>query len=240
MSNTIRWYKSVEMDAPELNSPQPCPRGVHCDYRIEKEGTLVPACCRFVHPGEEGNGRRIFPARIIDGGYEQPACVRLTGGAAFYERRRLRLSWGEWCEKKGIPYTPVKAGERWEPVTLGAIGGNAGPPQKLKNRRKREEKAPPAVAHDTSVPPGRGCAGCAALASAPPPPTPLNLGGRRSSLNYGFSGATSWGGESPSLPLLATAGEDKEAGFTTLEAPISCSDLELYMMAADGPMEAVY
>jgi hypothetical protein len=128
MSNTIRWYKSVEMDAPELNSPQPCPRGVHCDYRVEKDGELVPACCRFVHPGEEGNGRRIFPARITEDGREQPACVRLTGGAGFYERRRLRLSWGEWCEKQGFPYTPVKKGEKWEPVTLGPIGGGGKKP----------------------------------------------------------------------------------------------------------------
>jgi len=239
MSNTIRWYKSVEMDAPELNSPQPCPRGVHCDYRFEKEGTLVPACCRFVHPGEEGNGRRIFPARITEDGREQPACVRLTGGAGFYERRRMRLSWGEWCEKKGIPYTPVKAGERWEPVTLGPIGGRAGPLQKLKNLRKRVDKGATAVDHDTSVPPGSSCAGCTAVASAAARPPPLNLGGRRSSLNYGFSQPTLWGGASPTLPLLATAGE---AGRVTpcLDAPISCSDLELHLMAADGPMEAVY
>ena len=35
----------------------------------------------------------------------QKACVRLTGKAGFYERRRLRLSWPAWCERQGLSYT---------------------------------------------------------------------------------------------------------------------------------------
>jgi len=206
MSNTIRWYKSVEMDAPELNSPQPCPRGSHCDYRVEKDGELVPACCRFVHPGEEGNGRRIFPARQVKdtgaeaGFYEQPACVRLTGGAGFYERRRLRLSWGEWCEKQGIPYTPVKKGEKWEPVTLGVLQGSgrdpsqkkvpvtpapaaaaaAAPPltkNQRKNQRKRVNKKEGRREDEVS----------------PPPPLPYTLGAGRAGCTPGC--ACVWGGK---------------------------------------------
>lgn len=201
MSNTIRWYKSDEMDAPELNSPQPCPRGSHCDYRVEKEGELVPACCRFVHPGEEGNGRRIFPARILDDG-EQPACVRLTGGAGFYERRRLRLSWGEWCEKQGIPYTPVKKGEKWEPVKLGILQGSGrGPSQK-----KVPAPAPaPAPAAAAAAPPltknqrknQRKRANKKELRredeAGTPPPLPYTLGAGRAGCTPGC--ACVWGGK---------------------------------------------
>lgn len=125
MSNTIRWFESAALDAPELNSPQPCPRGIHCNYMINISDQWEPGCCRGVHPGEEGNGRRLFPARTLDDGREQPACVRLTGMAGFYERRRLRLSWGQWCERQGIPFTPVKAGERWEPVVRSPLGGRS-------------------------------------------------------------------------------------------------------------------
>jgi hypothetical protein len=117
MSNAIRWYKSAEMDAPELNSPQPCKRGIHCNYMVKNDvDEWEPGCCRGVHPGEEGTGRRIFPARITEDGREQPACVRLTGRAGYYERRRLRLSWSQWCEREGIPFTP--APKDFEPVTL--------------------------------------------------------------------------------------------------------------------------
>jgi hypothetical protein len=55
----------------------------------------------------------------------QPACVRLTGRAGFYERRRLRLSWQEWCAKQGIPFTPNKPGERHEPVMRVTLGSNS-------------------------------------------------------------------------------------------------------------------
>lgn len=129
-SNAIRWYISRALDAEHLNSPQPCPRGIHCDYkRFNKEtGELEPACCRGVHPGEEGTGRRLFPARQIketgpEGGFfQQPACVRLTGAHnQFYERRRLKLSWRDWCEREGIPYTPAEAGQDFERVIIDSI-----------------------------------------------------------------------------------------------------------------------
>lgn len=129
-TNAIRWYVNRSLDAEDLNSPQPCPRGIHCDYRrFNKEsGELEPACCRGVHPGEEGTGRRLFPPRQIketgpEGGFfEQPACVRLTGAHnQFYERRRLKLSWRDWCEREGIPYTPAEAGQDFERVTIDSI-----------------------------------------------------------------------------------------------------------------------
>lgn len=129
-SNTIRWYINRSFDAEHLNSPQPCPRGIHCDYRRfnNETGELEPACCRGVHPGEEGTGRRLFPARQIketgsEGGFfEQPACVRLTGAHnQFYERRRLKLSWMEWCERNGIPYTPAEPGQDFERVVIDSI-----------------------------------------------------------------------------------------------------------------------
>lgn len=45
---------------------------------------------------------KVFPARIVKDyqtGQEtwQKAAVRLIGGAGFYERRRLKMSWPAWC-----------------------------------------------------------------------------------------------------------------------------------------------
>lgn len=154
MSNTIRWYESVELDAPELNSPQPCPRGIHCNYMVNNSGVWGRGCCRGVHPGEEGTGRRIFPARTTDDGREQPACVRLTGRADYYERRRLRISWGQWCQEHDIPYEPIKPGEEWEPVVRSPLGGRRRDveepkepaPKPSKNQRKRaKRRLPPAL-----------------------------------------------------------------------------------------------
>ena len=109
-SNAFRWYKKPAFDATHLNSPQPCSHGAGCNYRVTKDGVEIIGCCAFVHPGEEGNGRRLFEERTYtnDGGETvvQKACVRLTGRAGFYERRRLRLSWPAWCERQSIPYTP--------------------------------------------------------------------------------------------------------------------------------------
>ena len=117
---SMRWYKKAAFDAPELNSPQPCAHGAGCEYKAtdRETGEQVDGCCAFVHPGEEGTGRRLFEERVTyneDGTKTvQPACVRLTGRAGFYERRRLRLSWRAWCEREGIPYRPNSAEERVE------------------------------------------------------------------------------------------------------------------------------
>jgi len=114
-SVAFRWYKKAAFDAPHLNSPQPCAHGAGCAYTVkDKEtGEQVAGCCAFVHPGEEGTGRRLFEERTTtnDAGETtvQKACVRLTGKAGFYERRRLRLSWPAWCERNNIPYTPNPA-----------------------------------------------------------------------------------------------------------------------------------
>jgi hypothetical protein len=82
-----------ELNEPELNCPRVCVHGIHCTYTGPgKTG------CNFVHPGEEGTGRRLFPARMDEKtGQEQAACVRLVGSPGFYERRRLKMSWPQWC-----------------------------------------------------------------------------------------------------------------------------------------------
>jgi hypothetical protein len=114
-SVAFRWYKKAAFDAPQLNSPQPCAHGAGCAYTVkDKEtGEQVAGCCAFVHPGEEGTGRRLFEERSTtnEAGETtvQKACVRLTGKAGFYERRRLRLSWAAWCERQGLSYTANQA-----------------------------------------------------------------------------------------------------------------------------------
>jgi hypothetical protein len=116
--HAISWYVNPDFDVPSLKSPQPCVHGAGCAYMVkDADGGVKPGCCHYVHPGEEGNGRRLFPAK--DG---KPACVRLTGNASFYERCRLKMSWMDWCKQEDIYYVPNKVGERHEPVKLFPIG----------------------------------------------------------------------------------------------------------------------
>lgn len=133
MSTAIHWFENPAFDAPELKSPQPCIHGSGCVFTMKNaEGKPIPACCRFVHPGEEGTGRRLFPERTLrdtlrdgEGKIVQPACVRLIGKAGFYERQRLRMPWQEWCARQGIPFTPNKPGVFREPVKRIQIGGRS-------------------------------------------------------------------------------------------------------------------
>jgi len=82
-----------ELNDPALNCPRTCVHGISCTYT----GPGATGC-NFVHPGEEGTGRRLFPARMDEKtGQEQAACVRLVGSPGFYERRRLKMSWPQWC-----------------------------------------------------------------------------------------------------------------------------------------------
>ena len=135
MSTAIRWFENPAFDAPELKSPQPCIHGAGCVFTLKNaEGKSIPAYCRFVHPGEEGTGRRLFPERTIrdtfgdgEGKIVQPACVRLIGKAGFYERKRLRMPWQEWCARQGIPFTPNKPGVFREPVKRIHLGGRSSP-----------------------------------------------------------------------------------------------------------------
>jgi hypothetical protein len=96
------WTENTKFNDMRFNTPRPCRHGKNCYWKDPKTGDG----CNFCHPGEEGTGRRLFPARKItrEDGTEvwQPACVRLIG-ADFYERRRLRLFWPAWCERKGLP-----------------------------------------------------------------------------------------------------------------------------------------
>jgi hypothetical protein len=145
-SNVIRWYVSAELDVPELKSPQPCPRGVNCDYKIKGEdGQWTPACCRFVHPGEEGSGRKLFPARTVQGRTD-PACVRLIN-APYYERRFKKMSWPAWTAyvKERDAKEKAKAKPAFEAVTiqpinaysLAAGGGAAFPPLPQAPKKER-------------------------------------------------------------------------------------------------------
>jgi len=119
--NTMTWFAKPAFDAPELHSPQPCPRGVACDYkRKNAAGVLVPAFCNRVHPGEEGNGRRFFEAKTLGDTVLQP-CVRLTGchrnaGGGYPERRKARMSWRDWAALHGLTWD-VTAG----PVAVGGV-----------------------------------------------------------------------------------------------------------------------
>jgi hypothetical protein len=152
-SGTINWYVNSEFDTPELKSPQPCQHGSGCAYyRLDPEtDVMVRACCRFVHPGEEGYGRRFFPARVvtIDGATQfQPACVRLVGGAGFYERRRARMSWYDWCQMNGIPHRSHLPDEPHHPVVINSIGAKPVTPERglvTPDRRPRMNGPPPLI-----------------------------------------------------------------------------------------------
>ena len=93
--------------SPALNAPRPCKHAANCYYS-------GPNGCAFVHPGEEGTAMKIFPPRTVkdQAGKEmwQKATVRLVGGAGFYERRRLKMSWPQWCAlpKNSHLQPPVK------------------------------------------------------------------------------------------------------------------------------------
>ena len=103
------WDNMGELEKPEFHCPQPCKWGSSCVYRT---GTG----CGFVHPGEQGTALKLFEERTTEG-RTQPAVVRLLG-ASFYERRRLGLSWPEWCARKGLP----------APVPLSALAKQAQTP----------------------------------------------------------------------------------------------------------------
>ena len=130
-----------ELNDPELNCPRTCVHGIHCTYTGPgKTG------CNFVHPGEEGTGRRLFPARVDEKtGQQQDACVRLVGSPGFYERRRLKMSWPQWCA------LPKNAHLRSEP------------------RRGQEEPAPSAPAAAQQKPPVVVQKKAVAVALPPPP-----------------------------------------------------------------------
>lgn len=94
------WDEDPKLNDRKYRTPVPCRKGYNCVHT---------ECCMFVHPGEEGVGRRLFPARTMD---EEPV-VRIYGTpekkAYFYERRRLGLSWPAWCKEMGwtMPANPV-------------------------------------------------------------------------------------------------------------------------------------
>lgn len=128
--NRIRWFVDAAMDAPELRSPQPCPRGIACDYKRKNEaGVLEKAWCKFVHPGEEGSGRSIWPEKRLGDGTILPAVVRLSGqhtaaGGGWVQRLKERLCWPDWAAKHGLQ-ADTSAG----PLEIVRIGGSRGQQQ---------------------------------------------------------------------------------------------------------------
>jgi hypothetical protein len=157
MSVAIQWFENPLFDAPELKSPQPCIHGAGCVYtKKTADGKVIPAVCGFVHPGEEGKGRRLFPARTItfehpDGEdiVDQPACVRLIGNALYYERIRMQMPWQAFCAVRDIPFTANVPGVYREPVRRVPIGGSK--PMGSPHTRARFQSPPP-PRHSTEVP----------------------------------------------------------------------------------------
>lgn len=121
-SYAFDWSATPELDDPVLNSPRPCFHGAKCTY-TGADG------CAFVHPGEEGSGRRIFKGRTINkNGVQtwQKSTVRLISfdgsKVPFYERRMRKMSWPAWLQHIGAANvakasSPAKA----EPVTVQEI-----------------------------------------------------------------------------------------------------------------------
>lgn len=152
MSIAIQWFENSAFDAPELKSPQPCIHGAGCVYtKKTADGKVIPAVCGFVHPGEEGKGRALFPKRTItfehpDGEWvvAQPACVRLIGGALYYERMRMGMPWQGFCAVRGIPFTANKPGVYREPVKRVPIGSSvsAAAPRAVKEAVKPVSAVP--------------------------------------------------------------------------------------------------
>ena len=97
-SSAFAWSMASqpELNDPAFKTPVPCSWGSSCYYN---------GCCRFVHPGEEGTGRKLFPARVSLHNQTgtmiwEPPVVRLIGSPSFYERRRKGLSWPQWNSYK--------------------------------------------------------------------------------------------------------------------------------------------
>lgn len=102
----LSWPAELEgwTDA-KYKTPQACRWADACVYK---------GCCGFVHPGEEGTGLKFFPGRVTTtNGVSQwePPVVRLIGSPTFYKRRRLRMSWPQWCAESGLP-APVPLSQR--------------------------------------------------------------------------------------------------------------------------------
>ena len=160
--SAIHWFENPAFDAPEMKSPQPCIHGAGCVYTKKMaDGKVVPGVCSFVHPGEEGKGRALFPERTIrdtlhdgNGKIVQPACVRLIGNAGYYERMRLRMPWQAWCASKGIPFTANVPGVFRQPVQRIPIGGSkpVGGPKPAGGHSRASFQSPPPPRRSTAVP----------------------------------------------------------------------------------------
>jgi len=160
--SAIHWFENPAFDAPEMKSPQPCIHGAGCVYTKKMaDGKVVPGVCSFVHPGEEGKGRALFPERTIrdtlhdgNGKIVQPACVRLIGNAGYYERMRLRMPWQAWCASKGIPFTANVPGVFRQPVQRIPIGGSKplGGPKPAGGMSRASFQSPPPPRRSMAVP----------------------------------------------------------------------------------------
>ena len=111
------WNTELELNDPKYRCPQPCKHAERCVY----DGA---GGCGFVHPGEQGTSRKLLAGRYVTKGGVQRwenETVRLIAGtsnAPFYERRRLRLSWPQWCEQQGmaapVPLSKMPKPQPWK------------------------------------------------------------------------------------------------------------------------------
>lgn len=123
-SYAFDWSANPELDDPVLNSPRPCFHGAKCTY-TGADG------CAFVHPGEEGSGRRIFKGRAITkNGVQtwQKSTVRLVcfdgSKVPFYERRMRKMSWPAWLQHISMTASSSPTGvsaAKAEPITVQEI-----------------------------------------------------------------------------------------------------------------------
>ena len=103
--------QGIHWTDPRFRMPLACKDGANCAYK---------GVCSSVHPGEEGVGLT-FCRACPEKGFDTDG-VRLFGTpskkASFYERRRLRLSWPQWCARVGLPVPTPRPNRR----TKEAIG----------------------------------------------------------------------------------------------------------------------
>ena len=132
VSSNFAWTmeSQPELNHPALKSPIPCKWGSSCYYN---------GCCCFVHPGEEGTGRKLFPSRVSFNQqyglmlWEAPV-VRLIGNASFYERRRKGMSWSQWVDYKNQKQKQKQKQMAYLPYELDAVF----PAQDEKDKMRRK------------------------------------------------------------------------------------------------------
>jgi hypothetical protein len=159
------WNEDLSLNAPELHCPRPCKHQSKCYYKNKDTGKG----CGFVHPGEEGTGRKLFPGRTVSfkdrngevKDIDQGPCVRLIGNAEYYLRMKARMSWQEWQQMKQKAahqaVLRVARGEHYENERhprsgAAAAGGGGAPPRRAPAQMELGAHVEVAIAHKSSGP----------------------------------------------------------------------------------------